>query len=115
MEDAGVLVVEALVVGDDLGEQLLVEGQVGDGGQEPTVACRDERDGQTETRDGQTDTRDGQAGTGDGQTGTVRRGREDGQLGTKGRLAPMTRKRWTASVLATAVHLFIQLRILTTR
>ena len=38
VEDAGILVVEALVVGHDLGEEVLVECQVRDGGQQPTVA-----------------------------------------------------------------------------
>ena len=38
VEDAGVAVLHLLLAGDDLREQLLVQGDVGHGGQQPAVA-----------------------------------------------------------------------------
>lgn len=40
MKDAGVVLREALVRGDHSVQQLLVDGQAGDGGQQPAVPCR---------------------------------------------------------------------------
>lgn len=40
MKDAGVVFREALVRRDDSVQQLFVDGQTGDGGQQPAVPCR---------------------------------------------------------------------------
>lgn len=40
MKDAGVVLREALVRGDHSVQQLFVDGQAGDGGQQPAVPCR---------------------------------------------------------------------------
>lgn len=43
VKDAGVVVTEALVAGNDSGHHILIQGQRGDGGQQPAVTCTDRK------------------------------------------------------------------------